>query len=689
MEDRVFRSNIALVATAILIAAPAKVLAAPPGHAAVQPWGVELSYIDKTVKPGDDFFLYANGNWVKHDVIPADRTYSGVNLELDKENEARLKGLVADLAASPDSKLTAEGRKLRDLYSAYMDTKQIEANGLKPAEKDLAKIAGLKSLSDVAHAIGDPSLGLDGPFSLSFGVDDKNSDVYSVNLGQSGLGMPDRDYYLKSDKEIVATRDAYKKYLEQMLTIAGAKDAGARAEKVYALELAIAKVSWPVADRRDADKIYNPMSFPQLKQLAPGYDWSAMFAAAGVSPTSPRGDRKVVVAEKSAFPNLAKVFAETPIDVWRDYLTVRYLHSFASYLPKKVDDTDFAFYGKALNGKTAQLDRTIRAIQLLDGLMGEALGKLYVAKYFPPEAKAKALALVRNLLKAYDADIRTLAWMTPATRTKALEKLHAMALKIGYPDKFRDYSALSVERADLIGSVKNANVFEWNRQLHRIDDPVDRAEWGMTPPTNNAYDNFNLNEIVFPAGILQPPYFDPNADDAVNYGEIGATIGHEISHAFDDQGSKYNQRGVLQNWFTQEDLKNFKERGNAIAAQYDQYQPLPGLHLNGRLTLGENIADIAGLVIALKAYHISLGGKPAPVLNGLTGDQRFYIAYAQSWRERHRDGAVRAQVLSNPHSTSEFRVNGVVRNTDAWYAAFNVKPGDKFYLPPEKRVPVW
>ena len=683
------RPNFALVATVLLIAAPTDVLAASPGHAAVQPWGVELSYIDKTVKPGDDFFLYANGNWVKHDVIPPDRTYSGVNLELDKENEARLKGLVAELAASPDANLSAEGRKLRDLYSAYMDTKQIEANGLKPVEKDLAKIAGLKSLSDVAHAIGDPSLGLDGPFSLSFGVDDKNSDLYSVNLGQSGLGMPDRDYYLKSDKDIVTTREAYKKYVEQMLAIAGVKDAAARAEKVYALELAMAKVSWPVADRRDADKIYNPMAFAQLKELAPGYDWSAMFAAAGVSPTSPSGERKVIVAEKSAFSNLAKVFAETPIDVWRDYLTVRYLHTWSAFLPKEVDDTDFAFYGKALNGKTAQLDRTIRGIQFLDGAMGEALGKLYIAKYFPPKAKAKALALVRNLLKAYDADIRTLAWMTPPTRAKALEKLHAMALKIGYPDKFRDYSALSVDRANLVGSVKNANVFEWNRQLRRIDGPVDRAEWGMTPSTNNAYDNFNFNEIVFPAGILQPPYFDSNADDAVNYGEIGATIGHEISHAFDDQGSKYNPRGNLQNWFTPDDLKNFKERGNAIAAQYDQYQPLPGLHLNGRLTLGENIADIAGLVIALKAYHISLRGKPAPVLNGLTGDQRFYIAYAQSWRERHRDGAVRAQVLSNPHSTSEFRVNGVVRNTDAWYAAFNVKPGDKFYLPPEKRVPVW
>ncbi len=673
----------ALVLSALAVAMSGALAAEPQ----VKPWGVELSYIDKDVKPGDDFFMYANGNWVKHDVIPPDRTYSGVNLELDKQNEARLKGLVADLSKMPDDKLTPEERKLRDLFNAFMDTKTIEANGLKPAEKDLATIAGMKTLSDVARAIGDPALGLDGPFAFYIGVDDKNSDAYSINLFQSGLGMPDRDYYLKTDKEIVATQAAYKKYLADMLAITGAKDAAARADKIYALELALAKVSWAAADRRDADKIYNPMTAADLKTLAPGFDWDAMLKAAGIPENG--GAHKVIVAEKSAFPGLAKVFAETPMEVWRDYETVRYLHRFASCLPKKVDDTDFAFYGTALNGKTAQLERPIRAISLLDSAMGEALGKLYVAKYFPPEAKAKALVLVQNLLKAYDADIRTLAWMTPATRAKALDKLHAMALKIGYPDKFRDYSALTIERGDLIGSIKNATVFEWNRELRRVDGPVDRAEWGMTPPTNNAYDNFNFNEIVFPAGILQPPYFDPNADDAVNYGEIGATIGHEISHAFDDQGAKYNPRGNLQNWFAPEDLKNFQSRTSAIAAQYDQYEPLPGLHINGKLTLGENVADIAGLVIALKAYHISLHGKPAPVLNGYTGDQRFYIAYAQSWRERHRDGAIRSQVLSNPHSPSEFRVNGVVRNTDGWYAAFNIKPGDKYYLPPDKRVPVW
>ena len=661
--------------------------AALAGEPQVKPWGVELSYLDASVKPGDDFFKYANGNWIKHATIPADRTYAGVNLELDLQNEARLKNLVADLAKTPDDKLTAEGRKLRDLYNAFMDTKQIEADGLAPARADLVRIAAFKSLSDVAAGIGDPALGLDGPVGVYFGVDDKNSDVYSVNLTQSGLGMPDRDYYLKTDKDIVATQAAYKKYLTDMLTIAGAKDAAARAERIYAVETAIAKASWPAADRRVADKIYNPMTVGELKTFAPGFDWDAMFKAAGISENG--GARKVIVAEKSAFPALAKVFAATPVAVWRDYETTRYLHHFAAYLPKRVDDTDFAFYGTSLGGKTAQLPRGTRGTQLLDNAMGEALGKLYVAKYFPPEAKAKALALVRNLIAAYDADIRTLAWMTPPTRAKAVEKLHAMALKIGYPDRFRDYSALAIDRGDLVKSFKAATVFEWNRELRRIDGAVDRTEWGMTPPTNNAYDNFNFNEIVFPAGILQPPYFDPNADDAVNYGEIGATIGHEISHAFDDQGAKYNARGNLENWFTPADLKAFQARTQAIAKQYDAYEPLPGLHINGQLTLGENVADIAGLVIALKAYHISLHGKPAPVLNGLTGDQRFYIAYAQSWRETHRDAAIRKQVLSNPHSPSEFRVNGVVRNDSGWYAAFNVKPGDKLYLPPDKRVPVW
>jgi putative endopeptidase len=368
---------------------------------------------------------------------------------------------------------------------------------------------------------------------------------------------------------------------------------------------------------------------------------------------------------------------------------VHYLHAFAAYLPKNFDDANFAFYGTVIQGNSQQLDRATRGVHLLDDNIGEALGKLYVAKYFPPEAKAKAEALVGNLLKAYETDLQTLPWMTPETRQKALEKLHKFTPHIGYPDKWRDYSALTISRDDLVGDVQNSVEFEWNRELKRLDDPVDKSEWGMTPPTVNAYYNPSFNEVVFPAAILQPPFFDPNADDAVNYGGIGAVIGHEISHGFDDQGSKYNGDGILQNWWTEQDRKNFDASTASLTKQFNSYEPLPGLHVNGSFTLGENIADLAGISIALKAYHISLNGQPAPVLDGFTGDQRFFLSFGQIWRGKYRDGAMRAQVLSNEHSPVQYRADGATRNVDAWYAAFNVQPVDKFYLPPDQRVHLW
>jgi len=405
---------------------------------------------------------------------------------------------------------------------------------------------------------------------------------------------------------------------------------------------------------------------------------------------TPRGDRAVVVTEKSAFPPIAKVFASTPVPVWRDYLTVRYLHAFAAYLPGAIDEADFAFYGTVLQGRTKQLDRATRGARVLDTQMGEALGKMYVRSYFPAESKAKVEALVRNLLQAYEEDLKTLSWMTAETRQKALEKLHHFTVKVGYPDHWRDYSTLRIRRDDLVADVKSAIAFEWNRDLMRIDQPVDKTEWGMTPPTVNAYYNESANEIVFPAGILQPPQFDPAADDAVNYGGIGAVIGHEISHGFDDQGSKYDGFGVLRSWWTEADRKNFNERTETLAKQYDQYEPLTGIHINGKLTLGENIADLAGVCIANKAYRISLGGKPAPVLDGYTGDQRFFLAFAQSWRSKVKDETTRQRLLSNPHSPPQYRVNGVVRNVDGWYAAFpDVNPRDRYYIPPDRRVRLW
>ncbi|MDE1938196.1 MAG: M13 family metallopeptidase [Alphaproteobacteria bacterium] len=661
----------------------------PMPKATLGTWGVELSGMDKSVKPGDNFFDYVNGNWLKTATIAPDRSSNGSFQNLQILSEKRMRDIVDGLEAKSYDSLTPEERKLRDLYDAFINEKQIDANGLKPVQADLDYFAHLKTKADVARAMASTKLGTESVFNVGIGIDDKNPDAYSINLGQSGLGMPDRDYYLRDDKALAATREAYKKYLADMLTLAGFKNAEERAAKIYAVEKEIAKVSWTRADRRDETKIYNPMPYPTLKKLAPQFPWNAFFDEAGIPTKGPKGARQVIVAEKSAFPKIAAIFAKTPVSVWRDYLAVHYLHEYAPYLPKKFDDTNFAFYGTVLGGRTAQLDRPTRGVHLLDNLLGEALGKLYVAKYFPPEAKAKALDLVHNLLKAYEEDIQTLTWMTPETKTKALDKLHHYMLKIGYPDKWRDYSAYKVVPGELVADVQAGNEFEWNRELKRLDDPVDKAEWGMTPPTINAYYNPSFNEIVFPAAILQPPFFDPNADDAVNYGGIGAVIGHEISHGFDDQGSKYTGDGVLQDWWTAEDRKNFDQRTTELADQYDTYEPLPGLHIIGKNVLGEAIADLAGLTIAEKAYHLSLDGKPAPVLDGFTGDQRFFLSYGQIWRTKMRDSATRTQTLSNEHAVADFRVIGTTRNVDGWYKAFDVTPGEKYYLPEDQRVHLW
>lgn len=678
--------------SALLLALFASASLATPAVAApaIPPWGLHLDYIDRSVKPGDDFFAYANGGWVKTAEIPPDRSFAGAWLESIERSDERLRAIVAELHTRSD--LTPEERKLRDLYDAYTDSTRIEANGLTPLEKPLARIAAARTPEDVARLMADPALRLGGPFGMWIKADDKHPDAYAVRIDQSGLGLPERDYYLRDDKDLAAAREAYKKYVAGALALTGVPEAEAatRAAAVFAVEHDLAAVFWPAADRRDADKAYNPLTIPDLAKLAPDYPWAAAFDAGGI-PLKARGaDRTVIAREKSAFPAIAKIFAATPVAVWRDYLAARCVHSFADYLPRRVQDADFAFYGTVLQGRGEEQDRATRGVRLLDRRMGEALGKLYVAKFFPPEAKAKVRALVDNLLAAFDEDLKTLDWMTPETRAKAREKLKQFTVKVGYPDHWLDYAALAIDRADLVGSIENSNAFDWHHDADRIDQPVDRTEWGMSPPTVNAYYEETANEIVFPAGMLQPPHFDPEADDAVNYGGIGGTIGHEISHGFDDQGSKYDGTGMLRNWWTDEDRKRFVAKTDALVSQYDAYEPLPGLHIKGRLTLGENIGDLSGLEIAHKAYLISLGGKPAPVLDGLTGDQRFYLAYAQSWRTKSRDAAVRQRTISNEHSDSRFRVIGVVRNDDGWYAAFpDVKPGDKYYLPPEKRVRLW
>jgi putative endopeptidase len=651
-------------------------------------WGIDLSAMDKSVKPGDDFYMFVNGAWYKNAVIPPDRDSTGVFDNLDIQTEDRLKTIVAALAAKPYDGLGADEKKLRDLYDAFVDQKAIDDAGLTPAKKDLDFIAGLKTLDDVAAAMGRPDLALAGPLALGVDTDPKDSNRYVVTAGQAGLPM-DRDYYLKEDKALATVREAYKKHLAQMFTLAGISDADKRAAAVYDIEYKIAQAQWSNADSRNVDKVYNPMSFTQLKALAPQFPWDSYIKAAGISQSGPRGERQVIVAQLSAFPKIAQIFAATPVAVWRDYLTVHYLDDHAAYLTKRFDDASFAFFGTVLAGSTRQLPRATRAVYFLDGRMGFALGKLYVAKYFPPEAQAKIVALVNNLIKTYDADIRTLTWMTPATRDKALDKLHHMAVQIGYPAHWRDYSSYVVKRDDLLGDVERGNAFVWHRKLVRLDKPVDRTEWPYGPQTVNAANNIQANALLFPAAFLQPPFFDPNADAAVNYGAIGAVIGHEISHSFDDQGSKFGPDGSLDNWWTPADRQAFDAKAKMLGAQYDAFDPLPGLHVNGALTMGENIADNAGNAIALKAYHLSLGSKPAPVLDGYTGDQRFFLALGQVWRSKEQDGALRQQILSDVHTPDQYRVIGITRNQDAWYAAFGVKPGDKYYLPPDQRVHMW
>ena len=662
----------------------AAALAAP----LIAPWGVDLSYIDRQHAPGDGFFDYANGGWLKTAKIPPQRTYAGVNLDIEERNEANLRTVVDELVTRPDAQLSPEERKLKDLYAAFMDEGAIEAKGLKPLAATLADIQRLATLEQVAAYMGTPESASDGPFDLAIVVDQSNPAAYIVRLGQAGLGLPDRDYYLGNDAELAATRVAYRKYLQSALAFADIEDA-ARAQAVYDLELRLARVEWSAEERRDVVRTHNPMSVSALERFAPQFPWVSFLEAAGVSRRNPGGERVLDVAENTAFPALATLFRETPVAVWRDFLAERLVHAHAYLLPKAIADADFAFFGGVLSGRREQLPRNVRAIHLLDANLGEALGKLYCARYFPPESKAKMQELVGNLLKAYAADIRTLDWMSEPTRTKALEKIGTLQARIGYPDTWRDYSRLSIRRDDLIGDVRNAEVFDYRRRLARLDGPVDRGEWEMSPATNNAYNEPTLIEVVFPAGGLQPPFFDEAADDAVNYGAIGATIGHEISHSFDDQGSKYDAAGRLRDWWTPEDRRRFEARIGTVVQQYNRFAPLPGLHLNGALTVGENIADIAGLAIAVKAYHLSLDGRAAPVLDGFTGDQRLFLAYAQSWREVDSDEMLRRSTIEDEHSPARFRTDGVVQNLDAWYVAFGVKPGQKLYLAPAARARLW
>jgi len=658
-----------------------------PAKPSIGAWGVDLAGMDRVAKPGDDFFRYVNGTWLDKAVIPSDRTSTGSFLDLAILSENRVQDLLAGLAARNDG-LTPQETKIRDLYKSYTDVEHLDKLGLTPAERDLASIQQAASHEDIARLMGSVPMGTQSLFDAGIGVDDKNPSAYAVFVSQSGIGLPDRDYYLLTEAGTVKAREAYRAYIETMLTLGGVADAPSKAEKIFALETEIAKLHWASADRRDADKIYNPMTVSELARFAPGFSWTSFFSEMKIG-APPSGERQVIIGEKSAFPKLASLFARTPVETWRDYLAFHYLSAHAPYLPKRFDEANFNFYGRALRGQTEQLARAKRGVHFLGSMIGEGVGQLYVARYFPPEAKAKAEALVANILAVYRSRVETLDWLSAETKPKALEKVASFVVKIGYPDTWRDYSNFTINPNDLLGNFARGSVFEWERKLARLDAPVDRDEWYMSPQTVNAYYHASMNEIVFPAAILQAPFFDPNADDAVNYGAIGAVIGHEISHGFDDQGSKYDAKGVLQSWWTQKDRADFDRRTSALVDQFNVYSPLEGVNLNGRLTLGENIADLAGLTVTHAAYRLSLGNSPAPVLDGFTGEQRLFLGFAQVWRYKAHDETMRVQVLSGRHSPPMFRVNGTVRNVGAWYDAFAVQQGDKLFLPPEKRVGLW
>ena len=645
-------------------------------------FGLDLSARDPSVKPGDDFYRYATGHWLATHTIPADRTRWGTLDQLAEDADERVRKLIQNLPQQAPAGSIEQ--KVGDYYHAFLDESAIEAAGLKPAQPALDAIAAARSYDDIAQLMGRPDLQLKSPMEFGIGIDAKNPDRYLTIVAQGGLGLPDRDYYLKDDAKFQEIRTQYQAHLEKMLNLAGAPDAATKAPQILALETKMAESEWPRAKLRERDLTYNLRSFAQLEQLAPEYSWKAMLGAAGLQ------DRKEVnVAQPDAIEKLAKVFTSVPVGVWQSYLEVHYLDAHAAVLPRPFDAETFDFFGRKLNGQQEQRERWKRAVAAVNGELGEAVGQLYVKEYFPPSAKAQALALVENLRKAYAVHFATVPWMSAATRKVALEKLAAFRPKIGYPDKWRDYSALQVRRDDALGNEARAEMFEWNRELQRIDQPTDRDEWHMTPQTVNAYYNPVFNEVVFPAAILQPPYFDPHADAAVNYGAIGGVIGHEMGHGFDDQGAKSDAKGVLRTWWLPEDTTAFKKLGDRLAAQYDSYEVVGGLHVNGRLTLGENIGDLSGLTITYVAYHLSLHGKKAPVLESLTGDQRLFLAWAQGWHTLIRDERLRNQVLTDPHSPAQFRVNGVVRNVDAWYKAFDVKPGDKLYLSPQDRVHIW
>jgi putative endopeptidase len=690
----IMKMNKSILILALGIAAACKPASTPATPAApAQPTsGVDLAGLDKSVAPGDDFNLYTNGGWVKATPIPADKASYGIFTVIADLTRKRTVSLIQD-AAGAGGVASEDARKAGDYYSSFMDEAAIESKGLMPLKPQIDAIAAIKDRRDLAGAIGgtlrtdvdplnDTNFQTGNLFGLWISQGLADPDHSYPYLLQGGLGMPDREYYVSQTAQMVDVRKKYLAHIEAMLKLAGFPDAPARAARVFELETKIARVH---ATRVESEDVHSAVSWKQdeLATKAPGLDWPALLEAATLKDSA-----VLIVWHPKAVTGISALVAKEPLDSWKDWLTFHRIEQAGPYLPKAFVDERFSFYGKTLSGTPEQRARWERGVDLTSGALGEVVGKLYVQKYFPPETKAKVKAMVDELVKAFAIRIDALTWMSQETKAKAKEKLGTLRVGVGYPDHWQDYSRLQIVKGDAYGNAQRADLFEYHRQLAKLSGPVDRDEWWMTPQTVNAVNLPLQNGLNFPAAILQPPYFDPAADAAHNYGSIGAIIGHEISHSFDDQGSQFDAQGRLANWWTKEDLDHFKAAGEALAAEFDKYKPFSDVAVNGHQTLSENIADVAGLLVALDAYHMSLQGKPAPTIDGLTGDQRFFISFAQSWRNKDREAQLRLRIATDGHAPDEYRAD-TVRNLDPWYEAFSVMEGQKLFLASKDRVRVW
>jgi len=669
-----------------VLAACASDHAAAPRPAAAASSGIDLQYLDHSVRPQDDLYQYLNGKWLRDFQLPPDKALVGSFSMVDDATEAQLRLIIDSLSTPGASDSDPDAKKLGDLYASFMDEAQLETLGLKPLQAEFASIDAISDKSALPALIAHMNqIGVGAPYGFGIAQDSKDSTHYAVILSQGGLGLPDRDYYLKDDAKLKDAREKYLAHIEKMSAMAGERDAAANAAAILALETSIARAQWTRVEQRDPVKTYNKTAIAELSTLMPGYDWQRYIQSAGIGGKV----ESVIVRQPSYFGALSTLVGATPLPVWKAYFKWRVLSASAPYLSKQFVDESFAFSGGVLRGIPQNQPRWKRGIALLDNDLGEALGRLYVQRFFPPAYKERMQVLVANLLEAYRQDISTLDWMSAETKVGAQAKLAKLVPKIAYPDQWRDYSALKISRDDLRGNVVRATEFEYRRNLDKLGKPIDRGEWRMTPQTVNASYNSTRNEITFPAAILQPPFFNAAADDAVNYGGIVAVIGHEISHGFDDAGSQFDADGNLQDWFTKADHDKFAAKTKALIAQYDAYEPVPDYHVNGALTLGENIGDNSGLAIAYKAYKISLGGREAPVIDGFSGDQRLYLGWVQVWRGKVREAEAIQRIKTDPHSPPSVRGTAPLRNQAGFYSAFKVKPGDKMYLPPDQRVSIW